>query len=254
MFYQPKNAIIVVAGDIDEEIVFKEAKKYFNDIKNSVEIKRNHQVEPKQDGEKRLIVYKDSEVEMVAIAYHIPNFANPDQVKLSALSELLSSGKSSRLNKILIDEKQMVNQIYAYNMENKDPGIYLFLAVCNPGIKAEDVEKEILHLIEEIKQNGIKQEELDKIKINTKSDFIFNMENSSNLANLFGSYFARGDIKPLLNYEEDIENLKIDDLQEVAKKYLKKEMLFLREFPYRIRMNFSKNACNLKIRSFSQIQ
>ncbi len=218
-YYQPKNAIVVVAGDIDKDEVFKKTEKYFKDIKNCCEIKPNHKIEPKQDGAKRLIVYKDSEVQMIAIAYHTPNFAHKDQVALSALSELLSGGKSSRLNEILVDKKQLVNTIYAYNLETKDPGVFIFLAVCNPNIKAKDVEKEILEQIEMIKNGDIKKEELEKIKINTKADFIFSMQNSSTLANMFGRYYAKGDITPLLNYEKNIDQLDIQTIVEVAKKY-----------------------------------
>jgi len=223
-FYQPQNAIVVVAGDVDEKEVFKESEKYFKNIKNSHKsIKRNHMVEPKQDGARRYeITNKKSEVEMIAIAYHIPNFKHKDQVALSAISEILSSGKSSRLNSLLIDEKQMVNTVYAYNMETKHPGAYLFLAVCNPGIKAEDVEKEILSEIEKLKTTKMTKAELDKLKINAKSDFVFEMEDSASLATLFGSYFAKGDINALLEYEDKIMGLKSDEIQEVAKRYFNK--------------------------------
>nr|WP_216629253.1 pitrilysin family protein [Nitrosophilus labii] len=223
IYYQPKNAIIVVAGDVDKDEVFKKAQKYFEHIKNCCDIPKVHQIEPKQDGEKRVIVYKPSEVEMIAIAYHIPNFAHQDQFALSAIASLLSDGKSSRLYKKLVDEKKMINQLYAYNMDLKDPGVFLFMAVCNPGIKAEEVESEILEEIEKIKRGEIDKEELEKIKINTKADFIFSLENSSNVADIFGSYFARGDIEPLLHYEENIDKLTPKILQEVAKKHFYKE-------------------------------
>ena len=225
-YYTPSNAIIVVAGDITKEEVFKTASKYFSEIKNTNESNKNKQFytyEPKQDGAKRAIIYKESQVEMLAINFHIPNFIHKDQTALSALSELLSSGKSSRLNELLIDKKQMVNTIYAYNMELKDPGVYLFLAVCNPGVKAEDVEKEIWREIKKIQKGDVKKEELDKIKKNTRSDFIFSLESSSSVASLYGSYLVRGDISPLLNYEENINNLKTKDLVEVANRYLQEE-------------------------------
>ncbi len=218
-YYQPQNAILIVAGDIKPETVFAEAKKRFKDIKNSVDIPTPHQVEPTQDGEKHLVIHKETEVEMLAIAYHIPNFQHADQPALSAISELLSSGKSSRLNSLLIDKKNLVNSISAYNMENKDPGVFLFLAVCNPGVKAQSVEKEILSEIEKLKTTEITPEELERVKINTKADFIFEMESSSNLVNIFGSYLARGDIKPLLNYEKNIYALKPNTIKEVANRY-----------------------------------
>ncbi len=222
-YYQPQNAIIVVAGDIKPEEVFASAKKEFSHIKNSKMPLKNHMIEPVQDGAKRVEVAFESEVEMIAMAYHIPNFQHKDQVALSALSEILSSGKSSRLNSILIDEKKLVNSIYAYNMENKDPGIYLFMAVCNPGVKAEEVEKILLEEIELIKKEEVSKEELDKVKINTKSDFVFSMENSSTLVSIFGSYLARGDIKPLLDYEKNMNEVTPKEIKEVANRYFNRK-------------------------------
>jgi len=224
IYYQPKNAIVLITGDIDKNTVFEEAEKYFKNIKNTKEIpSKIHTVEPKQDGAKRVIIHKDSQVQMIAITYHIPDFNHKDQIAMSALSELLSSGKSSRLNELLIDKKQLVNTVYAYNMELKDPGIFLFLAVCNPDIDATDVEKEILSEIEKIKNGDVSKEDINRIKINTQSDFIFSLESSTSVANLYGSYLIRGNIKPLMDYEDAIKNLEISDIIAVAKKYLNKD-------------------------------
>ena len=221
-FYQPQNAIVVVAGDVDPKVVFEKAKKEFSHIKNCCDIPKSHQKEPEQKGERRAVIYKESEVQMLAITFHVPNFSHPDQVKLSAISELLSSGKSSRLNRILIDEKRIANQVYAYNMETKDPGIFIFMVICNPGVSAEVAESEIWKQIEEIKKGNIKEDELQRIKTNTKADFIYELESSSGVANLFGAYLAKGDIKPLMNYEKSIEDLQIKDMVEVANRYFKK--------------------------------
>jgi predicted Zn-dependent peptidase len=224
-YYAPNNAILLVAGDITKEEVFDTAKKHFANIKNKVtkSDEKFYMYEPKQDGAKRITIHKDSQVQMLAINFHIPNYLHEDQISLSALSELLSSGKSSRLNEILIDEKQLVNTIYAYNMELKDPGVYMFLAVCNPGVDAKEVEAIIWEEIEKIKSGDVKQSELDTIKINTKSDFIFSLESSSSVASLYGSYMIRGDISPLINYEEDLAKVTKESIQAVAKKYLTKD-------------------------------
>ena len=222
-YYQPKNAIIVVAGDIKKEEVFEYAKKHFASIKNKKDINQTiHTVEPVQDGAKRAMIYKDSAVEMLAMSYHIPNFEHKDQVALSALSELLSSGKSSILQKVLVNEKKLVNTIYAYNMELKDPGVFMFVAVCNQGVKAKDVEKEILKVIKDVQNGNINKKDIAKIKINTKADFIFSLESSSSVASLYGSFLVRDNIKPLFSYEEDINKLKKEDLIRVANKYLNK--------------------------------
>jgi len=218
-YYQPSNAILVVTGDVNPKDVFKKAKKAFGDIKNSAKIPEFKFVEPEQKGAKRVMLKKDSEVEIVAITFHIPNYKDPDQVTLSVISEILYSGKSSRLYKKLVQENQLVNTVYAYNMENTDPGLFIFLAVCNPGVKAEDVEAELIKEIERMKTSEVTQAELDKVKINTKSDFIHSLESSTSVANLYGGYLVRGDITPLLTYEEDVKKVNAKQVQEIANKY-----------------------------------
>lgn len=223
-YYQPQNAIVVVAGDIKKDDVFSYVEKHFKDIKNTKEMPSSvHTVEPKQDGERRAIINKESNVQMLAMTYHIPNFEHEDQIALSALSQLLSSGKSSILQKVLVDEKRLANSVYAYNMELKDPGVFMFMAVANENVDALKIEKEILDIISKIQKGEIKEKELDKLKINTKADFIYSLESSSDVASLFGTYLVRDNIKPLLEYEANLEKLKVEDIVNVAKKYLVKE-------------------------------
>jgi predicted Zn-dependent peptidase len=218
-YYQPQNAILMVTGDIDPEVVFDEAQKAFGKIKNSKKIPEVKFIEPKQDGPKRLTIHKESEVEMIAITFHIPNFQDKDQVTLSVISEILYSGKSSRLYRELVDKKALVNSVYAYNMENIDPGLFIFMATCNPGVKAETVEKELIKQIERLKNEPVTEAELQKVKINTKSDFIYSLESSTSVANLYGSYLVRGDITPLQKYEERVNKITAKKVQEVAQKY-----------------------------------
>ncbi len=218
-YYQPNNAILIVTGDVKPKDVFKKAKQEFSDIKNKVKIPKVKFIEPEQDGAKRVIVHKDSEVEMLAITFHIPNFLDKDQVTLSAISEILYSGKSSRLYKELVERKRLVNQVYAYNMENIDPGLFIFLASCNPNVKAKDVEKELIKQIELLKNEKVSKAELEKVKTNTKADFIYSLESSTSVANLYGSYLVRGDLTPLLTYEDDIAKITPKKVKEIANKY-----------------------------------
>jgi len=218
-YYKPNNAILMVTGDIDPKDVFKQAEAEFSHIENGTKIPEFKFVEPPQDGAKRVTIHKESEVELLAIAFHVPDFKSRDQVTLSVISEILYSGKSSRLYKELVDKRHLVNQVYAYNMENIDPGLFIFLASCNPGVKAEDVEKILIEQIDLMKESEVTKAELDKVKINTKADFIYSLESSSSVANLFGSYLVRGDLTPLLTYEENINKVTSKEVLEVAKKY-----------------------------------
>jgi predicted Zn-dependent peptidase len=218
--YQPNNAILIVAGDIKPETVFEEAQKEFGVIKNRTEVPEVTAVEPKVDGAKRAILHKEgNQVDTLAITYAIPNYENDDQVVLSAISAILSHGKSSRFEKSLVNEKKLVNTIYGYNMELKDPGVFLIMAMCATGVTPEEAEKEILAELEKIKKGDVTQEELNKVKINTKAEFIYSLESSHTVAGLYGEYLVKGNLDPLLEYEEKLDKITLKDIQDVAKKY-----------------------------------
>ena len=219
-YYQPSNAILIVAGDIKPKEVFAEADKYFGAIKNDHEIPKVIAVEPKVDGSKRAILHKESNtVDTLAITYAIPNYEHDDQVALSAISHILSSGKSSWFEKTIVNEKQLANQVYGYNMELADPGVFLIMAMCAPDASLDELEKEILTQLDKLKNGDVTQAELDKVKINTKAEFIYGLESSSSVAGLYGDYYVKGNIKPLLEYEEKLDKITLKDISDTAKKY-----------------------------------
>ncbi len=220
-YYQPRNAIVLVAGDVNAQDVFSLAKEYFAKIPNTTKATPTpYQKEPKQEGPREAVVLKDSPIQYLAYGFKVPPFNHKDQVALSALSALLSDGKSSILYKNLVDKKHLANQVYGYNIDLVDEGVFLFIAVANAKVRAKDIKTEIDSLIASLQKGGISQDDLDKLKINAKADFYSSLEDSSSVAELFGSYFARGDITPLLNYERDFDSLQVKDLVRVAKKYL----------------------------------
>ncbi|WP_026944271.1 M16 family metallopeptidase [Helicobacter rodentium] len=220
LYYQPQNAVIVIAGDIDEKTALKEVKKHFDKIQNAREIPAKlHTKEPKQEGERRTKVHKQSEVEILTLAFRIPPFNHKDQIALSALSEILSGGKSSPLVSEIVDKKRLATEVYAYNMDLMDDGLFILMGLANTGVSLEKLEKAILAEIEKIKQGKLKVAELEKAKTNLRANFLYELESSSGVANLFGSYLVRNDLKSLLNFEQDFENLSLEDIVAVAQKY-----------------------------------
>jgi len=225
-FYRPDNAVLIVSGDIDPEHVFAEAEKYFGTIENKALehscslIETNIPREPAVDSSKRIELHRENnEAETLAIAYSIPDYTHEDQVALSAISELLSAGKSGWLPQELVSTQRIANQVYGYNMELTDPGVFLLLAVANPNIEAEQLEHALLEQIERLKNSTVTKEEIDKIKINTRLDFIHTLESSSSLSDLYGGYLIRGDLDPLLKYEENLDKITPEVIRTVANRY-----------------------------------
>ncbi|HEB7691754.1 TPA: insulinase family protein [Campylobacter coli] len=218
-YYQPKNAILIVSGDIDSEEVFSGAKKHFEKIKNTKPIPKIHTKEPKQDGAKRIEIKKPTQTELLAIGFKIPNFKHKDIPALNALAELLGNGKSSTMNEILVDELNLVNEFYSFANDCIDENLFIFICNCNVGVKAEKVEQELWKIIDRLKKGDFSSKDLQKVKNNVKSDFIFSLDTASAVSNTYGSYLARGDLKPLLEYESNIAHLCEQDLVKSAKKY-----------------------------------
>ncbi|MGH2305955.1 M16 family metallopeptidase [Campylobacter taeniopygiae] len=223
IYYQPKNAILLVSGDIEHQEVFELSKKHFENIKNTKTIPQIHTQEPKQDGAKRIIIKKETQTQILALGFKIPNFKHKDIPALNALSELLGGGKSSIINEILVDKLHLINDFYAFANDCIDENLFIFICNCNVGIKAEEVEKELWKILEQIKKGKFTEKDLQKVKNNIKSDFIFSLDTASAVSNIYGSYLAKGDLKPLLSYEEKIEKLTLLDLKKCAKKYFSEE-------------------------------
>lgn len=220
LWYQPQNAIVLVSGDLDQESIFKHTKKHFEKIKNRTDLKEIITKEADQNGARRAILHKESEVEMLAIAWRGVAFDSPDSVKLNALASILGDGTSSRLNERLKDKEHLVNSISVFNMDLKDEGLFIIIAACNSGVEATKVEKIILEEIELLKKKAPTKEELDKVKIASKAEFVYALESSDSVSRLYGDFLARGNIKPLLEYEKSLEALKPKDIESVANKYL----------------------------------
>ena len=224
-YYQPKNAFLMIVGDTDKKSAFDLAKKHFEGVPNRANLPKFHQIEPEQNGAKKVIIHKDSAVDIVAIAFKIPAFNHEDIVALNALSEYLSGGKSSILERELIDKKQLANSINAFAMSLKDAGLFVFAAVCNPGVSAKQIQKELHKIIKECKKELVNASELEKIKNTLKASLVYSMSSASGVARILGDYIANGDISPLYELEQKTAKLSAKDLQKTAQKYFDKEQM-----------------------------
>lgn len=218
-YYQPNNAVVVVAGDIDPQRVFASASKHFGSITATKTPLKVRIQEPEQDGYREVIVKKPTKIEWLIMGYKIPNFAHTDQIALSALAEVLSGGKSALLDSELVDKRNLASEVSASAMGLKDSGVFMIMAAGNEKVQAKTLQKEILAILERVKQGQITQEELDTAKRNMQASFVYSLEKSSSVAGLFGAFLVREDLAPLLRYEEEFSKLTLADLTRVAQKY-----------------------------------
>lgn len=224
-FYQPQNAFLMISGASDAKTAFSVAKKHFGSIKNKSELPKRTFSEPEQKGAKEITIIKPNDSQICALAFKTPNFAHADVPALDALAQYLGDGKSSLLQKELVDSAKLATSISCFNMALKDAGLFIIIAIANPKVRASKLKSEILKLIKSTKSQNIDESYIEKIKNSLKIDLEFQLSSASSAARLVGEYIANGDISPLYSLEERTAKLAGADINKMAKKYLNQNQM-----------------------------
>ena len=222
-FYVPNNAVLVVAGDLNNIPQTKQwIAKYFSDIKRGAEIKRTKFVEePITQTIHAKFEDANIQIPMMISAYRTPGHNTRDVRILDMISTYLSDGKSSRLYKRLVDEKKMALEIAAFNLSLVDYGAYILYGLplgdfTNASLLKE-VDQEILKLQNEL----ISEKDLQKIQNKFENQYINSNASIEGVAgNLATYYLLYGDVN-LINTEMNIyRSVTREEIRDVAKKYL----------------------------------
>lgn len=220
-WYSPKNAVIVIVGDVKSDEIIKKVRDAFENIpsENSVKLKKYN--EPEQKGERRVYLKKEAELPSILLAYHTPSFPHEDSYALDVLSMILSDGKSSRLYWSLVYEKKIALEVSAdYSGFNKDPYLFFLSATVSPGIDITEVEKSLYSEIEKIMDGDLSERELQKVKNQIEASFIMDQDSIFLQAMNYGIFEMLGDWRLIDKYLEGIRKVTPEDIVRVIKKYL----------------------------------
>lgn len=222
-YYAPNNCVVVVSGALTFEKVKSLAEKYLGSIPSQPDPPKIHIKEPKQTGERRITVQKDVANPYLVIGYHTPEAKHEDFYALSILSSILSSGQSSRLYSSLVDEKQLSTMITTSYRESFDPSLFYFYTSASKDVNEVDIENAIYEELENIKTNGITATELQKIKNQKLMEFYDQIETIDGKSNNIGTYeLFFGDYKKMFDAPKNYNEVTVEDVQNVAKKYFSK--------------------------------
>jgi zinc protease len=219
-YYAPNNATIVVVGDFDTKKLLSEIEKYFGPLPKGPDVPKVNAVEPEQTGERRIVVKKEAELPAVFAGYKAPNLKHPDSYALDVLQSILSSGKSSRLYKSLVYEKQLA--LYAggdYDNITNDPNLFYLYAGVMPGKTTDEVEKALYAEIEKFKTEPVTDEEMQKAGNQIEAQFIMSQDSVFYQAMLLGQYETVASWKLFEKYLDGIRAVTKADIQRVAKEY-----------------------------------
>ena len=215
-FYNPNNAILVVAGDVKTEDIKILANKWFTPIPSGALINRSILKEPKQTEERKATVERDVPVNAIYKAFHMSNRLHPDYYASDLLSDILSNGDSSRLYQKLVKEQKLFMEINAFLTGDFDEGLFVVTGKIMNGIDIKKAEKAINKELDLICNNKINESELTKVKNKVESSLIFSEVNILNKAMNLAYYELLGDAN-LINLESDLYiNVSSEDLRRVA--------------------------------------
>jgi zinc protease len=217
-YYQPSNAIICVSGPLTSNSIFETIESWFGDIPNnhSNPIKKYNQ-EPLQIAQRRKIVTGNVPANALYIAF--PAYARDEEYFYASdlISDILSSGRSARLYRSLVKENQIFTYIDAYITGTFDRGLFVIEGKLSPDISLENAEQAVLSELNKLIENGITEDELQKIKNKAESALVFSelgiMHRTINL-----SFFEALGNPNLINEEASLyQKVTLEDIMACAK-------------------------------------
>lgn len=220
MGYAPNNCTVVIAGAVREAEVLELAKKYFEPIPRQAPPPPVTTKEPKQNGERRVVVYKDAQLPLQMMAWHVPETKNADTAPLEVLGTLLSKGRSSRLYKRMVDG-QLALDANCSGDRSLDPALFLCMVSPRSGVETETTEKALFEEIEKLRSDAVEAGELRKAKNQLLADYFRQLKTIANKADFIGNFeIFQGDWRKVNDYAAMIEAVTADDVKRVASTYL----------------------------------
>ena len=197
-FYAPNNAVLAVTGHISWDETVRLAQKWFGPIQSREVPVRRLPAEPLQTEERRKQVVRQVPLDALFMAYHMCDRMHPDYYAFDILSDILANGRSSRLNRRLVQERKLFSSIDAYISGSRDAGLFQISGRPFPGVTLEQAEEAVRQEIELLKTQPVDSFELEKVKNKFESTQIFGNINYLNVATNLAYY-------ELIGQAEDID-------------------------------------------------
>ena len=221
-YYKPNNATLVIVGDFSSQQALGWVKKYFEGIPASAKpIPRIEMPEPPQTAERTVNKsYSNTPLPAIVIGYKIPARYKPDAYPLDLASNIMAGGESSRLYQSLVYSDRIAVQAGGFGNFSEDPNLFWVYAIMNQGHTAEEGQKAVGEVLDELKQTPPDARELEKAKNQEISGFILGRDTDQEKAVALASAAVIGKNPALVNSELDLY-LKVtaEDIQRVAREY-----------------------------------
>ena len=217
-YYAPNNAVLAVTGNISFEETVMLTEKWFGAIpRRDVPVRQLPQ-EPLQTEGRRMTVERNVPLDSLFMAYHMCDRLHPDYYAFDILSDILSNGRSSRLNQHLVQDKQIFSSIDAYIAGSVDAGLFHIAGKPAAGVSLEEAENAVRRELEMLQREAVVEQELEKVKNKFESTQIFGNINYLNVATNLAWFELNGQAEDMEKEVEHYRSVTSDQLQSVAQK------------------------------------
>ena len=201
--YHPSNAVLSISADLPEDEMIRLAEKWFGDIADNGMTADPLPQEPRQTEARRLEVERDVPATTFTMAFHMGARCSEDFYVADLVSDLLSSGDSSRLYTRLVKERRLLSSVNAYITGDLDPGLFIFTGQLLPDTTPTEAEAAVWDEIRTLATTDPAPREIEKVKNKFEANTLFGELNVMNKAMNLGFYALTGDMD-LINREVDI--------------------------------------------------
>jgi zinc protease len=220
--YQPDNAILIVAGKIDEARTLGLISKYFGPIPRPQRtLPVIYTSEPTQDGERAVTLHRVGDVQNIVVGYHVPPGSHADfpAVQLASLI-LAENSPSGRLYKALVETKKASN-VGGQSLQLHDAGMWLLLTQVRKESSLDEARDTLLSTIDAVKTTPFTSEELERARNRILSGIELQFNNSEQMALGLSTWAAMGDWRLFFLNRDRLKQVTLADVQRVATYYTK---------------------------------
>jgi len=220
-YYQPDNAILLVAGKIDEGATLHKVNNTFGKIPRPTrELIPTYTKEPTQDGERYVELKRVGDVQSVSVAYHTAPGPHADYAAIAVIDELLTNEPAGRLYKSLVETKK-ASYLWGFAPALKEGGFLYVNADVRKENSMEEAKSVLLSTLDDLADNPPTQDEVDRAKARILKNWELSYNSSDRVGMRMSEYLAQGDWRLFFLFRDRIEQVKVEDVIAAAQKYFK---------------------------------
>ena len=222
-YYQPDNAVLLVAGKFDATQTLAWISKSFGVIpKPTRKLPPFWTVEPTQDGERSFTVRRRGDVDIVALGYKIPGALHADSDPLNFMSDILGDSATGRLHKLLVDSGMAV-EVFSFGQTGLAPGLQVIGAVVRKGEPLDPVRDALIGAVESLAQSPPSVEEMERVRRNEANAVERALNDPQRVGVALSEQIALGDWRLLFKGRDDLSKITSARVSAAAAHYLTRD-------------------------------